>query len=111
VIVRPFNISGPRQSGAGGFVLPRFIGHALMARPLPIFGSGSQVRAFTHVRDVCDGLVLAMRRGTSGSIHNTGNPANRMSITELADLVLKVTGSPAGTQFVDPRVLDGPLFR
>ena len=40
-IVRPFNVAGPRQSPAGGFVLPRFIRQAQTNEPLTIFGDGS----------------------------------------------------------------------
>ncbi|MGE0451147.1 MAG: NAD-dependent epimerase/dehydratase family protein [Vicinamibacterales bacterium] len=110
VIVRPFNISGPRQSGVGGFVLPRFIGSAIMNRPLTIFSGGTQTRAFTHVADICDGLVLAMQHGRRGEVYNLGNPKNRVTINEMAELVLDVTGSTAGKTYVDPRTIYGPLY-
>lgn len=110
VIVRPFNISGPRQSGVGGFVLPRFVGYAMLNRPLTIFGGGTQVRAFTHVADICSGIVLAMRKGKRGEAYNIGNPKNRITINELADLVLQVTEFDVGKVYVDPRTLYGPLY-
>jgi UDP-glucose 4-epimerase len=110
VIVRPFNISGPRQSGVGGFVLPRFIGYAMLNRPLTVFGGGTQVRAFTHIADICSGIVLAMRKGKRGEAYNIGNPKNRLTINELADLVLHITKSNVGKVYVDPRSLYGPLY-
>jgi UDP-glucose 4-epimerase len=110
VIVRPFNIVGPRQSGVGGFVLPRFISYAMLNRPLTIFGGGTQVRAFTHVTDICSGIILAMRKGKRGEAYNIGNPENRITINELADLVLEVTRSQAGKIYVDPRSIYGPLY-
>jgi len=67
VIVRPFNVVGPRQSGKGGFVLPRFIQHAMAGSGLIVFGDGSQIRAFTHVVDIVDGLL----GGASVSIDGT----------------------------------------
>jgi UDP-glucose 4-epimerase len=110
VIVRPFNISGPRQSGLGGFVLPRFVGYAMENRPITIFSDGTQTRAFTHVSDICSGILLAMRKGENGGAYNVGNPDNRLTIDELADLVLEVTGSTAGKVQVDPRSIYGPLY-
>lgn len=110
VIVRPFNVAGPRQSGRGGFVLPRFVGQALADLPLTIFSDGEQQRAFTHVSDIVDGLLLLAETGTSGNVYNVGNPANRGTINELADLVLIETSSTAGTIHVNPQVLYGDSY-
>jgi UDP-glucose 4-epimerase len=110
-IVRPFNVTGPRQSPRGGFVLPRFVLQALTGKPLTVYGDGSQVRAFTHVTDIVQGLVAAMDRGAPGEIYNLGNPENRITIEELATCVA-VRGSlePAEIQFVDPKALFGDRF-
>jgi nucleoside-diphosphate-sugar epimerase len=110
LIVRPFNITGPRQSGAGGFVLPRFVGQALAGVDLTVFGDGSQIRAFTHVRDIARGLVDAMRLGAAGDAYNLGNPANRCSILALAETVREIAGERGGIRFVDPREIYGPLY-
>ena len=110
VIVRPFNVAGPRQSGRGGFVLPRFVGQALADLPLTVFGDGEQQRAFTHVSDIVDGLLLLAEAGTSGNVYNVGNPANRGTINQLADLVLTETGSTAGTVHVNPQLLYGDSY-
>jgi nucleoside-diphosphate-sugar epimerase len=109
-IVRPFNIAGPRQSHLGGFVLPRFIRQALAGDLLTVYGDGSAVRAFTHVSDVADGIVRAVRRGTSGTAYNVGNAANKTTILELARLVLRVTGSSSQICHVDPKDLHGSAF-
>jgi nucleoside-diphosphate-sugar epimerase len=55
-------------------------------------------------------MILAMRHGTTGSAYNLGNPDNRLTINELADLVLEVTGSRAGMINVDPQSIYGPLY-
>ncbi len=110
VIVRPFNVAGPRQGGNGGFVLPRFVGQALAGKPLTVFGSGKQQRSFTHVADIIDGLVLLAERGLSGTAYNLGNPANRVTINSLAELVLGETGSRAGTVHVDPHDIYGQTY-
>jgi nucleoside-diphosphate-sugar epimerase len=117
-IVRPFNIAGPRQSGAGGFVLPRFVGQALAGRELTVFGDGSQVRAFTHVEDIARGLAAALRHGAPGAVYNLGNPRNRTTVLELARMVLGIGGCGCGggadgagrIRFVDPREVYGALY-
>lgn len=110
VIVRPFNIAGPRQSGEGGFVLPRFLAQARLGLPLTIFGTGTARRAFSHVGDMADGLIRALRWGNPGTAYNLGNRANRVTVEELADLVIEVTGSATRKQFVDPTEIYGSAF-
>lgn len=110
MIVRPFNVAGPRQSPVGGFVLPRFIGQALAGEPLSVYYDGSAIRAFTHVNDIAKALILVMKSGDVGEVYNAGNPANKTSILALAKAVLKITGSASDIQFVDPKLLFGPLF-
>lgn len=109
-IVRPFNIAGPRQSGKGGFVLPRFLSQALSRQPITVFGNGKQIRAFTHVKDMADGMVCAMKYGKNGECYNLGNPANRITIIRLAELVTKITQSDSPIEFVDPKTIYGPMF-
>ena len=110
VVIRPFNVAGPRQSGVGGFVLPRFIMQALRGEPLTVYGDGQMIRAFTHVGDIADGLVGAMARGRAGEAYNLGNPVNKTSILDLAQRVVRLTASPSSIEFVDPKTLFGPLF-
>lgn len=110
VIVRPFNIAGPRQSGAGGFVLPRFVRAALDGTPLTVFGDGMQIRAFTHARDVARGLTAVMERGRTGEAYNIGNPDNRTTILDLANRVVTLADSRSPVEFVDPKTLYGPLY-
>jgi UDP-glucose 4-epimerase len=110
VIVRPFNIAGPRQSPKGGFVLPRFIGQALKGEPITVYGDGGMIRAFTHVMDMADGIVLTCRKGHKGEPYNVGNPANKISIVDLARRVIAICESKSEVQFVDPKRLFGPLF-
>lgn len=109
-IVRPFNVAGPRQSTMGGFVLPRFIRQALVDENITVYGDGSMVRAFTHVRDISDGIIRALRRGEAGEPYNVGNPANKLTILELARRVVDILGSRSEITFVDPKQLWGPLF-
>ena len=60
IIVRLFNTVGPRQSGAYGMVIPRFVSQALAGTPLHVHGNGRQSRCFLHVSDVVGALVGLM---------------------------------------------------
>jgi UDP-glucose 4-epimerase len=109
-IVRPFNVAGPRQNGEGGFVLPRFIDQAMRGEPLTVFGDGQQVRAFTHVGDIADGLMLIMQHGRNAEAYNLGNPSNKVSIISLAETVNQIVESDGGIIRVDPRIIFGNLY-
>jgi UDP-glucose 4-epimerase len=111
VTVRPFNVAGARQLGGGGFVLPRFIGQAMLEQPLTIFGDGHQVRAFTDVRDVVQGIRIVGKKGRPGEAYNIGNPANKVSIQQLAEKVVRVTGSRSKTIHIDPKSLYGEHYQ
>ena len=110
VIVRPFNIAGPRQSGKGGFVLPRFLAQAHLGLALTVFGSGQARRALTHVKDLADGIIRALRLGRAGSAYNLGNHSNVLTVEELADCVIRITGSQSSKTFIDPREVYGQAF-
>jgi nucleoside-diphosphate-sugar epimerase len=110
VIVRPFNVSGPRQSPRGGFVLPRFVQQAVSGKPITVFGDGRAVRAFTHVADMAAGLHLAMTRGRRGETYNLGNPANHTNVAALAEAVKAVTASASEIVHVDPKTIYGALY-
>jgi UDP-glucose 4-epimerase len=99
VIGRFFNVVGPRQTGAYGMVLPRFVDAALQSRPLIVHDDGRQVRCFAHVRDV----ISAVRRlmdtaAAAGTVVNIGSD-RPVQIRELAELVVKLAGSPSTIEF------------
>ena len=50
IITRLFNTVGPKQTGAYGMVIPRFVSQALKNEPLTVYGDGNQTRTFTYVR-------------------------------------------------------------
>jgi UDP-glucose 4-epimerase len=100
VIARFFNTVGPRQQGQYGMVVPRFVESALAGEPLEIHGDGSQTRSFCHVQDTIravHGLMNA--EDLSGEIYNVGS-AERISILDLANRVLALTGSASELRFV-----------
>jgi len=100
VIVRLFNTVGPRQTGRYGMVIPRFVGQALAGEPLTVFGTGDQVRCFCHVHDVVPALQALMADERAyGQVFNLGG-AEQVSIRQLAERVLAVTGSASAITYV-----------
>ena len=85
IVVRLFNTVGPRQTGAYGMVLPRFVRQALSGEDLTVYGDGTQTRCFTHVADVVDGDLLLLCDATRlvGHAFNIGSP-REISIIDLA---------------------------
>jgi UDP-glucose 4-epimerase len=93
VVARLFNTVGPRQSGQYGMVVPRFIAQALDDKDVTVYGTGQQTRSFTYVEDVVAWLVLLAQDDRAvGEIFNLGNP-NEVTITELAERIIRLTGS------------------
>jgi UDP-glucose 4-epimerase len=109
-VIRPFNVAGPRQSGKGGFVLPRFITAAMEDRDLTVFGDGKARRAFTHVRDIANGCFLAMHHDSSGKVFNLGNPRNITTIGKFAENVVDLLKSNSKIVNVNPKTLYGDLY-
>ena len=93
VLARFFNTVGPRQSGAWGMVLPRFVQAALLNEPLRVFGDGRQQRCFCDARDLVRVLpVLARSPGCHGMVFNVGS--NRLiTINDLAEAVIRMLDS------------------
>lgn len=100
VIARLFNTVGPRQSGQYGMVIPRFVQAALAGEPLEVHGDGTQTRCFCHVSDTVRALVdLMAARAGSAEIFNIGSTES-VTILELAERVLRLTGSSSELVFV-----------
>jgi UDP-glucose 4-epimerase len=92
-VVRFFNTVGPRQTGRYGMVIPRFVAQALKNEPLTVYGDGEQSRCFCHVADVVRALMLLLDNKESiGNIYNIGSQ-ELVSIRELAQEIIKRTGS------------------
>ncbi|MFN0016710.1 MAG: NAD-dependent epimerase/dehydratase family protein [Pirellulaceae bacterium] len=99
VIARFFNVVGPRQTGAYGMVLPRFVEAARSGKPLLVHDDGRQVRCFAHVSDVVGAVVKLMDNDSSlGRIFNVGSD-QPVSILELAQRVIALAGSKSTVQF------------
>ena len=99
-IVRFFNTIGPRQLGAYGMVVPRFVKAALCNEPITIYGNGNQTRCFAHVYDVIDAVIaIAFEKNTIGKIINIGNDFE-ISINDLAKKIVTETESKSEIIYV-----------
>jgi len=100
VIARLFNTVGPRQTGRYGMVLPRFIAAAKAGQPLRVFGDGCQTRCFCHVADTVEALrrLLACPEAR-GQVVNVGS-TEEVRVRDLAELVIRVVGSPSMIEYV-----------
>jgi UDP-glucose 4-epimerase len=99
-IVRFFNTVGPRQLGAYGMVVPRFIKSALAHESITIYGDGNQTRCFAHVYDVIDAVIsIAFSENTVGKVINIGNDFE-ISINDLAKKIIAVTGSKSKIVYI-----------
>jgi len=111
-IVRIFNTYGPRMRPQDGRVVSNFIVQALQKKPLTIYGEGNQTRSFCYVSDLINGIVRLLEVENSKDVEmpvNIGNPEER-TVRYLAELVLKLTGSPS-TIVKEPLPTDDPRVR
>lgn len=100
VVTRLFNTVGPRQTGAYGMVLPRFVRQALAGDDLTVYGNGTQSRCFGHVLDVVHAIVLLLDDERAvGNAYNVGCPVET-PIVELARRVIERTGSDSKVTLV-----------
>jgi dTDP-glucose 4,6-dehydratase len=107
-IVRIFNTYGPAMRPHDGRVVSNFIRQALAGEPLTIYGDGSQTRSFCYVSDEIDGIYRLLMSDWVGPM-NIGNP-DEMTVRELADVVLELTGSRSRIE-VRPLPQDDPQVR
>ncbi len=109
-VARIFNTYGPRMHPSDGRVVSNLIVQALKGDPITIYGDGSQTRSFCYIDDLVEALIRLMETpaGVVGPL-NLGNPAE-FTILELAEAVVRLTGS--SSQFVfRPLPADDPKQR
>lgn len=98
-IIRIFNTYGPMMDPKDGRVVTNFIKQALSGEDITIQGDGNQTRSFCYVSDQIDGMVKMIHSGEEGPI-NIGNPGE-FTVNELADLIIKLTGSKSKKIYVE----------
>lgn len=109
-VARIFNTYGPRMHPNDGRVMSNFILQALRGKPITVYGDGRQTRSFCYVDDMVEGLVRLMgtKEQVTGPV-NLGNP-QESSILDLAELVVRLTGSRSEIVFL-PLPSDDPRHR
>jgi dTDP-glucose 4,6-dehydratase len=113
-IARIFNTYGPRMRSGDGRVVPAFITQALTAKPLTVYGDGTQTRSFCFVSDLIEGIYRLLISDVEVPV-NIGNP-KEMTIIEFAKKVLEVTGSSSDIVYErlpvdDPKVRQPDIGR
>lgn len=97
---RFFNTVGPRQSGAYGMVLPRFVSAAIKNEPITIYGDGSQSRVFCHVSDAVNAVLkIFFEDKALGNAFNIGGK-EEISMTDLAKRVITLTNSASKIEYL-----------
>ena len=109
-VVRIFNTYGPRMHPKDGRVVSNFIMQALRGEDITIYGDGQQTRSFCYVDDLVQAMIKMMesRSDFTGPV-NIGNP-EEFSMLQLADLVIRMTGSKSKLVF-EPLPQDDPRQR
>lgn len=107
-IIRIFNTYGPRMRPRDGRAIPEFIAAALKNESIPVFGDGSQTRSFCYVTDLIAGLTHVLFSKLNEPV-NLGNP-NEMTILQLAQHIIRLTGSHSKIEFKSLPV-DDPKIR
>jgi dTDP-glucose 4,6-dehydratase len=107
-IARFFNTYGPRMRLDDGRVVPNFIGQALRAEPLTIYGDGSQTRSFGYFEDVLEGAW----RLANSDFHEPVNIGSdeEHTVMDFANIVLELTGSSSKVEYM-PALPDDPKQR
>lgn len=90
-VIRIFNTYGPRMLENDGRVVSNFVVQALRGEDITVYGDGMQTRSFCFVSDLVCGMIAMMEGNVIGPV-NFGNP-REMTIKEIAEMVLKLTGS------------------
>jgi nucleoside-diphosphate-sugar epimerase len=100
-IPRIFNAYGERlrPDGLYGRVISRFIMQALTDNDITVHGNGKQTRSFCYISDMCDVFMKFLTNERAvGKVINIGNP-HEITILELANLILEITGSKSKITF------------
>jgi UDP-glucuronate decarboxylase len=109
-VARIFNTYGPRMHPQDGRVVSNFIMQTLRGDDITIYGDGQQTRSFCYVDDLIDGFLKLMNSDPElpGPV-NLGNP-QEFTMLELAEAVLKLTGSRSKLVHM-PVPVDDPKHR
>ncbi|MCH6545329.1 MAG: NAD-dependent epimerase/dehydratase family protein [Deltaproteobacteria bacterium] len=111
VVLRYFNVYGPRLDQVDvGRVISIYLGQLTRGDPLTVIGNGEQTRCFTYVDDA---IRATMAAGTTdkavGRAINVGSD-REFSIKELAEMMIRISGSQSTLRFVSQESVYGPSY-
>ncbi len=108
-IARIFNTYGPRMRKNDGRASVNFLNQAIGGKPLTVYGDGSQTRSLCYVDDLIRGLYLLMMSDEHLPV-NIGNPDHEVTMLELAQTVIRISGSTSEIVF-EALPIDDPQIR
>ena len=91
MITRCTNNFGPYQFPEK--LIPKTIIRALMNLPIPVYGSGRQIRDWIYVRDHCEAIDFVIRKGKPGEIYNISS-GNEIEVLRIVELILDILKKP-----------------
>ena len=105
VIAVPHNIIGPRQRYVDPYrnVAAIMINRCLQGKPIIIYGDGKQKRSFSPISDCIHSLTKMIDAPIDGEIINIGPDSGEMTVSNLAEIIIRLTGSKCGIIHVDDR--------
>ena len=111
ILLRYFNIYGPRLDQMDmGRVITIFLGQLMRGAPVTVIGSGEQTRCFTYVDDAIRATVAAgVTDEAVGRVINVGSN-EEVTIRELAELMIRLSGSTSTLKFVTEKSVYGPSY-
>ena len=101
IITRSSNNYGPYQHPEK--LIPKTIINALLNKPIPVYGTGKNVRDWLYVEDNCEAIDIVLHKGRSGEIYNIGANQELENI-QVVKTILKLTDKPQSLmKFVEDR--------
>ncbi|RLI52631.1 MAG: NAD-dependent dehydratase [Candidatus Thorarchaeota archaeon] len=101
-IVRPFNNYGPGLNINDGRVIADFFSDVLANRDIRIYSDGTPTRTFCYITDAITGYLLALLSDYQGEAFNIGADAPEISIKDLAEKVIEVSGKALKVVMAEP---------
>lgn len=108
VTIRPFNIYGPGQVGEGAIQI--FIKNAIKNKPIEIHGDGDQIRSWCYVDDMINAIFMCLtNKKAVGEIFNIGNPKGTITISSLAEKIIRLCNSKSKIKYIPKNYVDVEL--
>ncbi|NOZ62343.1 MAG: SDR family oxidoreductase [Calditrichaeota bacterium] len=107
VCLRYFNVFGPRQDPSSQYAaaVPIFIDRALREKDIIIYGDGEQTRDFVFVKDIVKANVAVAQNQEASGVYNVAR-GGRITINELAEKIIRLTGSRSSIKYAAERAGD-----